>query len=245
MFKITEFSNITGLTIRTLQYYDEIGLLVPSRGENGHRSYSYNDLIKVHEIILLKDMGFKLDEIIKHISTKENKELKNSLYLQRKILANKIKEIESQLRNIDWLIQVNEKKQTLEETAIKKVFIDNNPFKKQIPSIWDMDIDDTYTLYNLKNYSANMNFDLYFKKLAKVQNKNVSEKVVQTLIERFVTHLKESYGESFSNESIPNFAKLYVENEEAIEYLEQYGSEFNIFLNRALMHYSKENSQSQ
>lgn len=245
MFKITEFSNITGLTIRTLQYYDEIGLLIPNRGENGHRSYSYNDLIKVNEIILLKAIGFKLDEIIKHISTKENKELKNSLYLQRTILDNKIKEIESQLRNIDWLIQVNEKKKTLEETAIKKVFIDNNPFKKQISSIWNIDINDTDTLYNLKNNSANMNFDLYFKKLAMLQNENISEDVVQALIEKFVDHLKRSYGDSFSNKSIANFAKLYIENVEAIEYLKQYGSQFNIFLYNALIHYSKESKQGQ
>ncbi|HFI0683479.1 TPA: MerR family DNA-binding transcriptional regulator, partial [Streptococcus suis] len=44
MFKITEFSKITGLTIRTLQYYDEIGLLIPNREKNDHRTYSYNDL---------------------------------------------------------------------------------------------------------------------------------------------------------------------------------------------------------
>lgn len=49
---------------RTLRYYDKIGLLKPSSmSEKGYRQYSDQDLIKLQKIVLLKKLGFSLDEI--------------------------------------------------------------------------------------------------------------------------------------------------------------------------------------
>src|SRR5437660_9813820 len=43
-FKVGELSAASGVTVRTLHYYEEIGLLVPKRTEAGHRIYSAEDL---------------------------------------------------------------------------------------------------------------------------------------------------------------------------------------------------------
>jgi DNA-binding transcriptional MerR regulator len=206
MFKITEFSKITGLTIRTLQYYDEIGLLIPNREKNDHRTYSYNDLVIVNEIILLKDMGFKLEAIAEHVSSKNQTDLKKSLLLQKKILSDKIQEIQKQLEKINWLIQSGENSQTLEETAIKKVFIDNNPLKDKAPLIWELDFNDVRSFQYFKNYTNEIQFDSYFIKLSKFQNLPVSDLQVQTEITEFVLHLKENYGDSFGSDSISTLA---------------------------------------
>lgn len=149
----------------------------------------------------------------------------------------KIQELKKRLHNIDWIMEVNEDGQTLEETAIKKVFIDDNPFKKQISSIWNIDINDNDSLYHFKNNSTQVKFEYYFKKLEKLQGHQVSEKEVESCLEEFVDHLKECYGESFNHKSIPDFAKLYIDNEKAKKYLLQYGDKFNVFLFQALMQY--------
>jgi len=64
MYRVGELSRITNVSIRTLYYYDEIGLLKPSRiSEAGYRYYTKDDLVKLQQIIVLKKLGFKLCQI--------------------------------------------------------------------------------------------------------------------------------------------------------------------------------------
>jgi DNA-binding transcriptional MerR regulator len=62
--KIGELAKQTGISIRTLHYYDEIGLLSPSqRTESGHRLYEEPDIIRLQQIMSLRQLGFSLEEI--------------------------------------------------------------------------------------------------------------------------------------------------------------------------------------
>ena len=64
LMKIGELATQTGLSIRTLHYYDEIGLLSPShRNEVGHRLYSDQDIIRLQQILSLRQLDFSLKEI--------------------------------------------------------------------------------------------------------------------------------------------------------------------------------------
>lgn len=63
-WKVGELAKQTGLSVRTLHYYDQIGLLVPSRNKgNGHRLYTETDIVRLQQIVALKHLGFSLDEI--------------------------------------------------------------------------------------------------------------------------------------------------------------------------------------
>jgi DNA-binding transcriptional MerR regulator len=62
--KVGELAKRTGLTIRTLHHYDEIGLLKPSlHTESGHRLYTAADVVRLQQVISLRQLGFSLDEI--------------------------------------------------------------------------------------------------------------------------------------------------------------------------------------
>ena len=53
-----------GVTVRTLQYYDRVGVLSPSaESEGGRRLYTEKDFIRLHQILSLKSLGFSLEEI--------------------------------------------------------------------------------------------------------------------------------------------------------------------------------------
>lgn len=53
-----------GVTVRTLQHYDREGLLPPSAiSEGGRRLYTDKDIIRLHQILSLKHLGFSLDDI--------------------------------------------------------------------------------------------------------------------------------------------------------------------------------------
>lgn len=64
MWYTKEFGELTGVSVRTLHYYDKIDLLKPSvREANGYRMYSESDLLRQQKIVALKSFGFKLTEI--------------------------------------------------------------------------------------------------------------------------------------------------------------------------------------
>lgn len=61
MKTVKEISHISGISVRTLHYYDEIDLLPPSFvGENGYRYYDDESLIRLQEILLLRNWNFLL-----------------------------------------------------------------------------------------------------------------------------------------------------------------------------------------
>ena len=60
MMTIGQLSNHTGESVRTLRYYDKIGLLTPSDyKDGGHRLYSRDDLVRLQQIQALKFIGFR------------------------------------------------------------------------------------------------------------------------------------------------------------------------------------------
>ena len=63
-WKVGELARETGITVRTLHYYEEIGLLSPARRTSSdHRLYSESDLIRLQQIMALRQFGMSLDDI--------------------------------------------------------------------------------------------------------------------------------------------------------------------------------------
>ncbi len=63
MKTIKQVSKFSGASVRTLQYYDNIHLLTPSRTKSSYRLYSDEDITKLRQILFLKELGFSLKEI--------------------------------------------------------------------------------------------------------------------------------------------------------------------------------------
>src|SRR5439155_16209651 len=62
--KVGELSKRTGLTVRTLHHYDEIGLLRPSlHTGSGHRLYTEADVARLQQILSLRQLGFSLEQV--------------------------------------------------------------------------------------------------------------------------------------------------------------------------------------
>jgi len=72
VFKISDFSKLSQVSMRTLRYYDEMGLLKPEKidAETGYRYYSVEQLSRLNRILELRNMGFELAQIV-HLLSKE------------------------------------------------------------------------------------------------------------------------------------------------------------------------------
>jgi DNA-binding transcriptional MerR regulator len=63
-WKVGELAKLAGLTVRTLRYYDQIGLYSPSGySASGHRLYTESDISRLQQLLSLKELGLTLDEI--------------------------------------------------------------------------------------------------------------------------------------------------------------------------------------
>ncbi|MGX6979240.1 MerR family transcriptional regulator [Vagococcus elongatus] len=70
LYTVSQVAKRTGVTVKTLHYYQKIKLLLPSKiGENGYRYYSESDIKFLQEILLYRTMGFSLKDIKTILST--------------------------------------------------------------------------------------------------------------------------------------------------------------------------------
>lgn len=100
MKTVKEVSNLTGVSVRTLHYYDEIGLLKPSEvNESGYRMYDDSSIDILRNILLFKEIGFSLNDI-KKIIHDPNFDRKSLLKRHKKLLIMK----RNQINDLIWLL---------------------------------------------------------------------------------------------------------------------------------------------
>ena len=106
MMTVNEVSKLTGVSIRTLQYYDTIGLLKPSAyTESGYRLYDDSALERLQQILLFKELEFPLKEI-KTIVDAPGFDRSKALEQQIELLTMKKQHLENLIdfaRGIKWL----------------------------------------------------------------------------------------------------------------------------------------------
>ncbi len=93
--QIKEFAKLTGVSVRTLHYYDEIGLLKPALvdAQNGYRFYDENSLLRMQEILFYRELDFPLKSILEILSSPDYNKQK-ALAKQRKLLELKKERLE-------------------------------------------------------------------------------------------------------------------------------------------------------
>ncbi len=95
MMTVNEVSKLTGVSIRTLQYYDKIGLLKPTRyTESGYRLYADTALEMLQQILLFKELEFPLKEI-KEIISRPDFDRNKALEQQIEMLTMKKEHLEN------------------------------------------------------------------------------------------------------------------------------------------------------
>ncbi len=100
--QIKDFAEYTGVSVRTLHYYDEIGLLKPAKvdTQNGYRFYDENSLLRMQEILFYRELDFSLKSIIEILSSPDYDKQK-ALTEQKKLLILKKERLERLISAID------------------------------------------------------------------------------------------------------------------------------------------------
>ncbi|MFN8442629.1 MAG: MerR family transcriptional regulator [Caldilineaceae bacterium] len=105
MFTVKQLSQIAGVTPRTLHYYDEIGLLKPSKvGQNGYRYYGDESLLRLQQILLYRELDMPLEHI-KRILGRSDFDVLTALDRHRTELRKRIAKMERLCTTVENTIQ--------------------------------------------------------------------------------------------------------------------------------------------
>src|SRR5690606_29227657 len=100
-YQVKEVARMAGVSVRALHHYDEIGLLVPSsRSGAGYRLYNDDDLLRLQQIVIGRELGMVLEEI-KRSFNDPNYDRRAALERQRREIATRAERAAAMLRSID------------------------------------------------------------------------------------------------------------------------------------------------
>lgn len=104
-YYVRAFADLAGVTVRTLHYYDQKGLLKPSRRTSGtHRLYKQRDLLRLQQILTLKELGFTLEEIRELLGSSAY-EVQESLRTQKVAIDRRIEQLQRVSQALDIIMQ--------------------------------------------------------------------------------------------------------------------------------------------
>lgn len=118
---VGELSRLSGVTVRTLHHYDEIGLVVPSqRSPSNYRLYSDDDVLRLHQVLVLRELGMSLDEVARALDDANRAAL---LRRHREALVARRGRLDAMLAAVDHALCVLEKGTTTMTNAdYEKIF---------------------------------------------------------------------------------------------------------------------------
>ena len=182
MKSISQVARLTGVSIRTLQYYDEIGLLKPSRLTTaGYRMYDDDALQTLQQILFFKELGFPLKEI---------KDILEKPDFDRIAAFKKQKELFLLKRDrLDRLIQLLERLEKGEPCMSFKEF----DLSDYINALEDFKSNQAETI--IQHWGSIENFDLFIQKI-KDDEEHVAKLAIQQFgsIEKYTEEMKHNLG---------------------------------------------------
>lgn len=180
MRSISQVAKLTGVSIRTLQYYDEIGLLNPSKLTSaGYRMYDDDALQTLQQILFFRELGFPLKEI-RQILQQPDFDRINAFKRQKELFLLK--------RNrLDRLIQLLEHLERGESCMSFKEF----DLSDYINALEEFKANQTQTV--IQHWGSIDNFDLFIQKI-KEDEDNVAKLAIQQFgsIEKYTEAMKQN-----------------------------------------------------
>jgi MerR family transcriptional regulator, thiopeptide resistance regulator len=135
-YTVKQVAKLSGISIRTLHHYDEIGLLKPARvGANGYRYYGRDELLRLQQILLHRELGFALDDIRRVLGAAEFDRIA-ALRAHRERLVSEIERYRRLVQTLDATLAALEGKADMNDKTLYHGF---SPEKQAEHEAWLVD----------------------------------------------------------------------------------------------------------
>lgn len=223
-YTVKEVSKITGITVRALHHYDNIGLICPEqRTESGYRIYSDKDLESLYKILFFRELDFSLNEIKLMIN---NPKFNNkSLFIEhKKLLEEKRNRLNNILISVDEYIKNINKEKTMTNKNFQ-AFDDSKieEYKKEAKQRWPKTYAESeaktskYTKEDWDRIKAEAG-EIY-NGIANNMDKGISSEEVQNATDRFYKHLNQFFY-TCNPEMFKGLGEMYVADERFTAFFE-------------------------
>ena len=241
MKTIHEVSQLAGISIRTLQYYDTIGLLRPSaRSDSGYRLYSDADLEKLQQILLFRELEFPLREI-KEIMESPDYDRSKALEQQIQLLSLKKEHIENLITLAQEIKALGVNTMDFRAFDTKKL----DEYAKEAKATWGKT--PQYKEFEEKERNrtpkenAKMASDMMdiFRSFGEIKNQDPASNEAQTLVKQLQNFITEHFY-TCTNQILSSLGQMYAGGGDFTKNIDEAGGEGTAkFVNSAIQLYCK------
>ena len=249
-YTINKIAQMAGVTLRTLRYYDKIGLLAPTaRSEAGYRLYSDEDAGRLQQILFFRELDFPLVKILQ-IMGNPDFDRKKALAMQIEFLEKRAARYEKlskmarhTLQNLEGGIKM-ENREMFKAFDYDKMVEDQKQYEDEVKARWGST--DAYRIsaertskYTKADWEKiNAESEVYMKELIFCFNERVSyaDPRMMAVCEAARGHMSK-YFYPCSLEAYSNLGSMYIADERFTAYYDKFAPGLAAYYNEAIQHY--------
>ena len=236
---IREFAEFTGVSVRTLHYYDEIGLLTPAfvDRDTGYRFYDENSILRMQEILFYRELDFSLKRI-QEILESPNYNRTEALKEQKHLLTLKKERLERLISVIDDSVKGENVMKAFDNSEFEK-------YKSEAEEKWGntdaykehKERTQNYTKQKWNDLAEGMDLIMEEFAICMKRDEKPDSPEAQKLVKMLQSHITENYY-LCTNEILAGLGKMYVADERFKKNIDKHGDGTAEFISEAIGVYS-------
>lgn len=253
-YTVQKLATMAGVSVRTLHYYDQIGLLKPALiQKNGYRVYEEHELLLLQQILFFRELDFSVEEI-KRILLSPTFDMRQALRDQRQLIEQKRKRLAGLLKTIDTTLtkleqaipmtdqDMQELYETFGEETIKQ-YADEVKQKWGNTEAYKQSMERASRMTKADYEKYKQDSDAFMKRVAATMDKGATSPEFQALIAEHFQSLSTWYEPNF--EMYRGLAEMYVEDPRFTAYYENYREGLAKVFSEAMRFFVEENEPKQ
>jgi DNA-binding transcriptional MerR regulator len=242
VYTVRQLARIAGVSVRTLHYYDRIGLLKPaSHSSSGYRQYGEEAVVPLQQIMFFRELGFSLDDI-KDIVSRPDFDVLEALRSHRTLLKKKSERINELLVTVDRTISQLQGEVSMDIKDYYEGFSDDRieEYRQEVRERWGEDTlrDSEARVMNMgKKRFAELQAEggAIFQAVADNMPQGFDSPAVQQQVAKWRRWLEHFH--TYSDEALLGLGRTYSQDSRFAGFFEKYGKDFPAFFTKAIEHY--------
>jgi DNA-binding transcriptional MerR regulator len=244
----SQLAEIAGVSVRTLHYYDSIGLLKPAeRTDANYRYYGEKEFLRLQQILLYRELDFTLEQVAEILDDSDFN-LLSALQAHKTELQKRMRRVGELVITVENTIQqLKERSKKMDYNEMYKGFDPEKAkaYEKEAREKYgDEAVDNSHNKIKAMNKGEfedlNKERDNINKELAQLMHMNVDDKAIQRIVQRHFD-LTSKFME-LSLDRYRGLAKMYVDDERFKEHYDKVKPGLAEFLRDAVFEYCKKNA---
>lgn len=242
--KINEVAKLTSVTVRTLHYYDEIGLLKPSEvTEAGYRVYNDENLERLQQILFFRELDFSLSDI-KEIMNNPNFDKTQALAKHKELLIKKRQRLDRLIELVDTTLQ-GEYDMSFKQFDMKDIETAKKNYKAEVEERWGhteayKECERKTASYDKEKWEfLNEEGTAILAQFGQLRTSDPSSDEAQELVKRWQSYLTQNFYQC-TLEILAGLGLMYVADERFKRNIDKNGEGTAEFMSKAIEEFCKD-----